>query len=435
MKKTGLIILCVISMLSMFAQNDISIFKSDSSVLGVQISAIDSMKLENSDLKLYISDKSVTSFPVSSVDSIKFGNYFPVVKTVEASAVTQTYAKVGLVIKSNGSSPITEKGVCWCKSGTPTIDSSKVELTSALDSATVYMTGLTGGTSYNVRAYAKNGSGIAYGQLISVSTLEYSLPVVETTSVTYAGNLQALCIGKVLSNGGFGVLLSRGFCWSASENPTVDDNKVAYGVTNGSYQTNVKLPSLNTKYYVRAYATNQLGTSYGVVMSVKPTAGNVTYNLAQSSNPTAQEKEYYRLIKIAMDSACYYYNLYTTFSANIYVYYNSGIPTAQASYRGSIGFGSGTTYMHVCTAMHEMAHYMGSGTTTVWQNLTVNGVYTGAAATKMLKTLTGDQNAVLHGDDMHFWPYGLNYRSEVSSAEDYVRHAKIVEAMKTDCGW
>jgi hypothetical protein len=162
--------------------------------------------------------------------------------------------------------------------------------------------------------------------------------------------------------------------------------------------------------------------------------GNVTYQLAFTpQNDT--EKTYYNLIKIAMDSACYYYNRYTTFTANIYVYYNAGIPTAQASYRGSIGFGSNTTYMHVSTAMHEMAHYMGSGTTTVWQNLTVNGVYTGQEATNMLRLVDNNPSAILYGDDMHFWPYGLNYRSEVKSADDLIKHARIVNAMKKDCGW
>lgn len=440
MKKYGLIILCVISMLTLFAQNDIKIFKSDSSVLEIEISNIDSIKFDDTRLQLYNADQSVTNLPVSSIDSITFGNNFPVVRTIEATSITQTNAKVGVIIGSTGSSSITQKGVCWSKSENPTIDSSKVVSTSALDSAIVYMTGLTGGTTYYARAYAINGSGTSYGQQITVTTLDYTLPVVETTSVTYSGNYQALCIGKVTGSGGYPVLISRGFCWSTSKNPTIDDNKVPYGVTNGSFQTTVTFPATtNVKYYVRAYATNTLGTSYGIEMAVITTAGNVTYNLAQVSNPTATEKEYYRLIKIAMDSACYYYNRYTTFTTNIYVYYSSGMPTAQASYHQSIGFGSNTWYMHVSTAMHEMAHYMGSGTTTAWQDLTDNGIFTGAAASAMLKSLTGEtlkcDNQTNRWERIHFWPYGLNQRSEATSVNVYIYHAKIVNAMKTDCGW
>ena len=161
--------------------------------------------------------------------------------------------------------------------------------------------------------------------------------------------------------------------------------------------------------------------------------GNLTYTIDTGTLPVGTTN--YNLIKIAMDSAMYYYNRYATFTGTIWVYYNEGIPTAQASNHGSIGFGKETGYMHVCTAMHETAHWLGSGTTTVWQNLTVNGVYTGAAATAMLKSLIGNPSGVLYGDDQHFWPYGLNYRSEVTSANDYIFHAKIVNAMKTDCGW
>lgn len=432
MKKAGFLLLSIAVMFTIFAQSGMKIYKSDSTILGIGISTIDSMKISDDNLKLFNSSKSIDSLKVSSIDSILFGDDFPVLRTIEASLITQSTAKVGLIIKSKGGSGISKKGVCWSSFPNPTVDSSNVISYSTIDSSVVYMTGLTGGNTYYARAFAKNASITTYGQLISLMTLDYTLPEVETTSITSTVNIQALCVGKVISSGGYSVLTVRGFCWSTSDNPTLNDNRVPFGVTNGSYQTYIKFPAANVKYYVRAYATNPLGTTYGSVIAVTPQMGNVTYNLNQGSNPTATEKEYFRLIKIAMDSACYYYNKYTTFSANIYVYYSSGIPTAQASFKGSIGFGPSTTYMHVCTAMHEMAHYMGSGTTTVWQNLTVNGIYTGASASKVLKDLNGE---VLKGDDMHFWPYGLNYRSEVKSAEDYVRHAKIVEAMRKDCNW
>ena len=63
----------------------------------------------------------------------------------------------------------------------------------------------------------------------------------------------------------------------------------------------------------------------------------------------------------AMQSAVNRYNAYGDFgNYNVYVYYNAGIPTAQANYLGSIGFGG--TYPNERVTMHEMAHYLGSGT-------------------------------------------------------------------------
>ena len=60
------------------------------------------------------------------------------------------------------------------------------------------------------------------------------------------------------------------------------------------------------------------------------------------------------------------------------------------------------------------------------------GIYTGPSATTMLRGLTADPTAELHGDTQHFWPYGLNYTSEVSSDEDLIRHCLIVDAMQAD---
>lgn len=159
----------------------------------------------------------------------------------------------------------------------------------------------------------------------------------------------------------------------------------------------------------------------------------MTYTLAVDQQ---QYPEYHQLLKTALDSACYYYNMYTSFTANIYVYYNAGIPTAQASYHGSIGFGPNTSYMWVGTAMHEMAHYFGSGTTNTWKNLMVGGVWQGSNAQSLCQELAGE---TLKGDNnsnpIHFWPYGINYRSEVHSSTDLVNHAKIVQAMLVeDCG-
>lgn len=88
--------------------------------------------------------------------------------------------------------------------------------------------------------------------------------------------------------------------------------------------------------------------------------------------------------------------------------------------------------MVVITAMHEIAHTVGIGTSNLYKNLIVNGIYTGTAATLKLKEVTGDPDAVLHGDAQHFWPYGLNYASEVESANDLIIHCKIVDAMQRD---
>ncbi len=160
-------------------------------------------------------------------------------------------------------------------------------------------------------------------------------------------------------------------------------------------------------------------------------AGNVEYHLNKSANPTQDEQEAYKLITAAMDSAVFLYNKYSDLSKHIEVYYSTGVPTAEASSNGDLRFGKDRNYMFVGTAMHEMAHTMGMGTTSEYQKMFKDGVFQGEKAQKVLKEIDGP-DAVLKGDSQHFWPYGLNYRSEVKSEQDLINHVKVVNAMYQD---
>lgn len=160
--------------------------------------------------------------------------------------------------------------------------------------------------------------------------------------------------------------------------------------------------------------------------------GNITYHLNKEAAPTEDQLDAYAHIEAAMDSAVSLYNRYTDLTKHIEVYYNTGVPTAEASSNGTLSFGANRSYMVVCTAMHETAHTLGMGTTQEYKAMMVNGVFQGAKAQALLKELTGDASAELHGDSQHFWPYGLNYASEVKSEKDLIFNAKIVNAMYQD---
>ena len=171
-----------------------------------------------------------------------------------------------------------------------------------------------------------------------------------------------------------------------------------------------------------------------MVVALSATAfaeGNVTYTLHKSANPTADELDAYERITAVMDSAVYIYNKYTNLSKYINVYYSPGVPTAEASSNGDLRFGENRSYMFVGTAMHEMAHTMGMGTTSEYKAMMEGGVFKGEKAQALLKEIDGP-DAELHGDSQHFWPYGLNYASEVHSEQDLINHARIVEAMYQD---
>jgi hypothetical protein len=158
--------------------------------------------------------------------------------------------------------------------------------------------------------------------------------------------------------------------------------------------------------------------------------GHVTYTLNKVANPTADQTDAYTKIALGMDSAVWFYNTYTTITKKITANYDIGVQTADANSNGNIRFGKDRGYMKGCTAMHEIAHTTGIGTTTEWGKLIVNGKYIGTTGIKKLHEI--DSAAILKGDSQHFWPYGLNYASEVTSKDDLIDHCLIVNAIQKD---
>ncbi len=89
------------------------------------------------------------------------------ITTYNAFKATITYE-----ITSNGGGTITERGVVYSTSANPTTSSSKVSGTGDVGSYTSYITNLSGGTTYHVRAYAINESGTSYGSDQNFTTPE-----------------------------------------------------------------------------------------------------------------------------------------------------------------------------------------------------------------------------------------------------------------------
>jgi uncharacterized protein (TIGR02145 family) len=85
----------------------------------------------------------------------------------------------------------------------------------------------------------------------------------------------AACQGTIEAGGGASIL-ARGFCWSTSQNPTINDNKTTNGTGPGTYTGAASGLTINTSYYFRAYATNNAGTSYSDQYLIKTSAGTVT---------------------------------------------------------------------------------------------------------------------------------------------------------------
>jgi hypothetical protein len=163
-----------------------------------------------------------------------------------------------------------------------------------------------------------------------------------------------------------------------------------------------------------AYDASALGAYFAVRVSVStaPPAGALTYALAGGSESWPADAR--ARIIYAMDGAVAQYNRYGTFSKHVTVNYNPGVPTAQANYDGWLEFGANPSFQQYRTALHEISHTLGVGTT--WQIHALDG----AAAN-------------INSDGTHFWPYGLNYDNE-GGTENFRRHVLMMIAFRRDMG-
>ena len=218
----------------------------------------------------------------------------PTVSTNVIGNMTYTTASSGGIISSDGGAAVTSRGVCWSTSSNPTIAlTTKTINGSGTGSFTSSITGLSGSTTYYVRAYATNSVGTVYGNQVVFTTTAAVLPSLGTTAVSGITHNSASSGGTISNDGGASVS-ARGVCWSTSSNPTVAlTTKTIDGSGTGSFTSSITGLLAATTYYVRAYATNSVGTAYGnqlvftttspVLSALNTTAvSGITYNSASS---------------------------------------------------------------------------------------------------------------------------------------------------------
>jgi uncharacterized protein (TIGR02145 family) len=191
-----------------------------------------------------------------------WGGCLPVVQTSATGTITPTTAISGGNISDDGGAAITERGLCWATTNNPTIAGNKLVLGNGSGSFTGTMTGMAPATTYFVKAYATNANGTSYGSAVSFITLSQRVPIVISTSISNLSQTTAVSGGTITSDGGQAVV-ARGVCWSISQNPTTSNSKTSDGTGTGTYSSSLSGLSPNTTYYLRAYATNGLGTGYG----------------------------------------------------------------------------------------------------------------------------------------------------------------------------
>jgi hypothetical protein len=190
----------------------------------------------------------------SSDTTFKAGFSAPQLTTNAVTSVLALSATTGGNITFDGGLAIYSRGVCYSTSTGPTIANDTVGNGTGTGSFISNITGLAIGTTYYVRAYAKNSIGLSYGNERSFTTV--ALPTLTTSNFSDIKGNSAKAGGIITSNGGSN-LTEQGLCWSTSSNPTIANSK------DTGFATPITGLTANTVYYVRAYATNVAGTAYG----------------------------------------------------------------------------------------------------------------------------------------------------------------------------
>lgn len=191
----------------------------------------------------------------------------PTLTTSDITQIMAQSARSGGQITDAGSSEIIDKGIAFDTSPTPTVENAQITSNGQGDeSFQSSLLNLEPETQYYVRAFATNDAGTAYGNELSFTTLAEesgTLPSVQTANVIAVTDTSAISGGNVTDDGNLQVT-ARGVVWSLNPNPEVGSASFTTdGSGRGTFVSVITDLFPSTQYYIRAYATNDMGTAYG----------------------------------------------------------------------------------------------------------------------------------------------------------------------------
>ena len=100
------------------------------------------------------------------------------------------------------------------------------------------------------------------GVAVFTSCKKTDIPILTTTAISSITTTSASSGGNITDDGGAEVT-ARGVCWGTATKPEITGSKTSDSKGIGSFTSSITSLTPNTKYYVRAYATNSEGTAYG----------------------------------------------------------------------------------------------------------------------------------------------------------------------------
>jgi len=220
---------------------------------------------------------------ISASNKIDIGNTF-------ADTVSYYTSDVNTIIVALGGNEITQHGHCWSIDDSPSIDDSITTLgeLNLPDTVVSKLNNLNANTAYNIRSYITYKDGTIYGNQIEIKTYKVQKPIITTNDVNSINTSWAIC-GGFNDNGGL-IITARGVCWNTTGNPNLTDFHTNDVVGIGSFSSGLLDLENNTKYFVAAYATNDIGIAYGDV--VQFTTSSIVLPTVTTNAPTNVTSNY-----------------------------------------------------------------------------------------------------------------------------------------------
>jgi len=210
----------------------------------------------------------------------------------QATNVTENSASVTANISNDGRATVTNRGMCISTSsdGVENLDCQNIG--SGTGSFTRQFTNLSSGTTYYVAAFADNAAGQTVSEQISFTTVKpITRPTVTTTSISGVSENSAVSGGNITNDGGSAVTV-KGLCWNSSPGASLENNIqcTQQGSGSNAFTTNMSGLVPSTDYWVRAYATNSAGTSYGSELNFSTLASTSPTPPADDETPPADDE-------------------------------------------------------------------------------------------------------------------------------------------------
>jgi hypothetical protein len=161
-----------------------------------------------------------------------------------------------------------ERGFIYTNlSMTPTLQDNKIAVGSGLGEYSYLLQNLKPNTTYYYMAYSLNSNNSpSFGMVETFKTTDLKVPTATKVDVTKLGLTSATFTSSISDDGG-AAITERGFVYATTANPTTAKTKVTSGSGKGEFTAVVTNLVKATTYYIRSYAINSKGTSYGIESS------------------------------------------------------------------------------------------------------------------------------------------------------------------------